>query len=151
MMQLEASLTTAASVGEVLAHVDDLGAYPAWMPLVHAAVRVYAASEPTWDVELRARVGPFARSKRLRMVRAVYERGDRARIVFERREIDARQHAMWRLTVTVAAGNSAAGGAELVMLLHYDGRLFVSVVEAILRQNIDAGRDRLAELLRGGG
>jgi hypothetical protein len=33
------------------------------------------------------------------------------------------------------------------MRLHYDGRLFVSVVEAILRQNIDAGRARLAELL----
>jgi hypothetical protein len=159
MMQLEASLTTAASVGEVLAHVDDLGAYPAWMPLVHTAVRVDDASEPTWDVELRARVGPFARSKRLRMVRAVYERADLSRIVFERREIDERQHAMWRLTVAVAAaalkGDTTArgvsgGGAELVMRLYYDGRLFVSVVEAILRQNIDAGRDRLAELLRGG-
>jgi hypothetical protein len=66
---------------------------------------------------------------------------------------------MWRLTVAVAAaalkGDTTArgvsgGGAELVMRLYYDGRLFVSVVEAILRQNIDAGRDRLAELLRGG-
>jgi hypothetical protein len=149
-MDIDARLTTPAAPSRVLAHVDDLCAYPAWMPLVHTAVRVDAASEPTWDVELRARVGPFARSKRLRMVRAVYERADRSRIVFERREIDERQHAMWRLTVTVAAGNSAAGGAELVMLLYYDGRLFVSVVEAILRQNIDAGRDRLAELLRGG-
>jgi len=54
---------------------------------------------------------------------------------------------MWRLTATVTAANNAAGGAELVMRLHYDGRLFVSVVEAILRQNIDAGRVRLAELL----
>lgn len=103
-----------------------------------------------WNVELRAKVGPFARSKKLRMVRAVYERAERggvARIVFERREVDERQHAMWRLTVTVAAADSAASGAELVMHLHYDGRLFVSVVEAILRQNIDAGRERLAELL----
>jgi len=87
------------------------------------------------------------------MVRSTYERtdgaerGDVARIVFERREIDQRQHAMWRLTATVTAANSAVGGAELVMRLHYDGRLFVSVVEAILRQNIDAGRVRLAELL----
>jgi hypothetical protein len=158
-MDIDARLTTPAAPSRVLAHVDDLCAYPAWMPLVHTAVRVDAASEPTWDVELRARVGPFARSKRLRMVRAVYERADRSRIVFERREIDERQHAMWRLTVTVAAATPAGdlaargdpgGGAELVMRMYYDGRLFVSVVEAILRQNIDAGRDRLAELLRGG-
>jgi hypothetical protein len=149
-MDIEARLTTPAAPSRVLALVDDLSVYPQWMPLVHCAER---SAEPiadvadAWNVELRAKVGPFARSKKLRMVRSVYERGDVARIVFERREVDGRQHAMWRLTVTVAATNSAGGGAELVMRLHYDGRLFVSVVEAILRQNIDAGRARLAELL----
>ena len=151
-MDIEARLTTPAAPSRVLALVDDLGVYPQWMPLVHRAEPVVGVAD-AWHVELRAKVGPFARSKKLRMVRSAYdrtdgaERGDVARIVFERREIDERQHAMWRLTVTVAAANSAAGGAELVMQLHYDGRLFVSVVEAILRQNIDAGRVRLAELL----
>jgi hypothetical protein len=152
-MDIEARLTTPAAPSRVLALVDDLSVYPQWMPLVHRAEQ---CSKPVvgvadaWNVELRAKVGPFARSKKLRMVRAVYERAERggvARIVFERREVDERQHAMWRLTVTVAAADSAASGAELVMHLHYDGRLFVSVVEAILRQNIDAGRERLAELL----
>ena len=151
-MDIEARLTTPAAPSRVLALVDDLGVYPQWMPLVHRAEPVVGVAD-AWNVELRAKVGPFARSKKLRMVRSAYERtdgaerGDVARIVFERREIDERQHAMWRLTVTVAAANSAAGGAELVMHRHYDGRLFVSVVEAILRQNIDAGRVRLAELL----
>ena len=155
-MDIEARLTTPAAPSRVLALVDDLSVYPQWMPLVHRAEQ---CSKPVvgvadaWNVELRAKVGPFARSKKLRMVRSAYEctegaeRGGVARIVFERHEIDERQHAMWRLTVTVAAADSAASGAELVMHLHYDGRLFVSVVEAILRQNIDAGRERLAELL----
>ena len=151
-MDVEARLTTPAAPSRVLALVDDLGVYPQWMPLVHRAEPVVGVAD-AWNVELRAKVGPFARSKKLRMVRSAYERtegaerGDVARIVFERRETDERQHAMWRLTATVTAANSAAGGAELVMHLHYDGRLFVSVVEAILRQNIDAGRVRLAELL----
>lgn len=151
-MDIEARLTTPAAPSRVLALVDDLGVYPQWMPLVHRAEPVVGVAD-AWNVELRAKVGPFARSKKLRMVRSAYEhtegaeRGDVARIVFERRETDQRQHAMWRLTATVTAANSAVGGAELVMRLHYDGRLFVSVVEAILRQNIDAGRVRLAELL----
>jgi len=35
------------------------------------------------------------------------------------------------------------------MQLRYDGRFFVSVVEAILQQSIDAGRSKLAALLKG--
>lgn len=151
-MDIEAGLTTSASVDAVLKYVDDLAAYPKWMSLVHSATRVAGAEEPAWDVELRASVGPFARSKRLRLVRTVHERG---RIVFERRETDGRTHAMWRLTVTVAGvpstaasrGDHGAGATNLTMQLHYNGRFFVGVVESILQQNIDAGRKRLSELL----
>ena len=173
-MDIEASLTTSASVEAVLAHVDDLAAYPKWMSLVHSATRVADAPESTWNVELRASVGPFARSKRLRLVRTAYDHGDATlgtthggdvrRIVFERRETDGRTHAMWRLTVVVTGGGANAGtmptaptvptaatggGTNLVMQLHYDGRFFVGVVESILQQHIDAGRKRLSELLAG--
>ena len=44
--------------------------------------------EPAWEVELRARVGPFARSKRLRM--ALTEMVTDRLVVFERAEIDGR-------------------------------------------------------------
>ena len=176
-MDIEASLTTSASVEAVLAHVDDLAAYPQWMSLVHSARRVADAPESTWNVELRASVGPFARSKRLRLVRTAYDHGDATlgtthggdvrRIVFERRETDGRTHAMWRLTVVVTGGGvnagtlltaptaptvptaATGGGTNLVMQLHYDGRFFVGVVESILQQHIDAGRKRLSELLAG--
>ena len=173
-MDIEASLTTSASVEAVLAHVDDLAAYPQWMSLVHSATRVADAPESTWNVELRASVGPFARSKRLRLVRTAYDHGDATlgtthggdvrRIVFERRETDGRTHAMWRLTVVVTGGGvnagtmptaptvptaATGGGTNLVMQLHYDGRFFVGVVESILQQHIDAGRKRLSELLAG--
>jgi hypothetical protein len=144
-MDVEAGLTTAAPVSSVLAHVDDLSAYPSWMSLVHSAIREEGEQPPTWNVELRASVGPLARSKRLRLVRSEYATiGDVHRVVFERRETDGRMHAMWRLTVTVT---EAAGRTSLNMHLHYDGRFFVGVVESILRQHIEAGRARLSELL----
>lgn len=156
-MHISAALTTEAAPPRVLRYVDDLSVYPQWISLVHSAVRVPEAYEPTWIVELRAKVGPFARSKRLRMVRTVYEQGEKSRVVFERREEDGRVHANWKLEVVVGSAKTAAQGVaavdascartELTMHLHYDGRLFVGVIEAILRQNIDAGRRQLAALL----
>jgi len=154
-MDLEASLHTAAPASAVVAYVAELDRYPQWMALVHSASRVAGTTHPTWDVELRAKVGPFARSKRLRMVRTRFVEGDTTHIVFERNETDGRQHAAWRLSITVqsdvvASDTPAASqkvGTHLAMHLHYDGRFFVSVVETILQQNIDAGRTRLSELL----
>jgi len=151
-MLLRASLITTASPDAVLGHVAQLDDYPTWMSLVHSARREADSTPPAWNVELRARVGPLARSKRLRMVRTEYAIGDTSRIVFERSETDGRRHAAWRLEATVgpvrpAAGTAVDGRTELVMTLSYDGRFFVSVVESVLRQNVEAGRKRLAELL----
>jgi len=157
-MELSASLRTAASVTKVLGYVRELDAYPQWMPLVHSAVPEVGSNPVAWMVELRARVGPFARSKRLRMVRTAIDAApsvvvatdansaQSTRIVFERRELDGRAHAQWRLAVEVVPTES---GAMLTMHLSYDGRFFAGVVESILRQHIDEGRRNLAELLAG--
>ena len=164
-MELSASLRTAAHVDAVLGYVRELDRYTEWMPLVHSAVPESGSAPAAWSVELRARVGPFARSKRLRMVRTVMDSGaassgvganSPARIVFERRELDGRSHAAWRLEVVVtqttnssSAGSpgAAAPATELTMHLSYDGRFFASVVESILQQQIDEGRRRLSALL----
>ena len=65
--------------------VATLDAYPTWMPLIHDVDALDDADvdTPAWNVELRARVGPFARSKRLRMERTELV-ADRL-AVFERR------------------------------------------------------------------
>lgn len=146
-MELSASLRTSATVDAVLGYVRDLDRYTEWMPLVHSAAPELGSEPAAWSVELRARVGPFARSKRLRMVCTVMDAGGAAspaRIVFERRELDGRAHAQWRLSVVVSPTSS---GTELTMHLSYDGRFFASVVESILRQQVDEGRERLAALL----
>lgn len=124
--------------------VDDLGRYPEWMDLVHDVIEapLSPAGERVWDVELRAQVGPLARSKRLRMVRTVHEPS--RRVVFERREVDGRQHSPWILESTLDA--RSADAVELTMLLTYGGNLWTgAVLERVLDDHVERGAAALAE------
>ncbi len=142
-MDVHASLDAPCSADALFALVDDLGRYPAWIDLVHRAEPVEGESA-TWLVELRARVGPLARSKRLRMARTVHD-PDHGVAVFERREADGRRHSPWVLRVTV---NEADGTSALRMHLHYGGGLWTGgVLERVLADQITSGRERLLALL----
>jgi hypothetical protein len=126
--------------------VEVLDRYPAWMPLTHRVEvdGVDADGRPAWQVELRARLGPFARSKRLRMVRTVHEPAA-GRVRFERAETDGRAHSPWVLDAEVAA---TSGGCRLSMHLHYGGALWTGgVMERVLADQIVAGRERLLALV----
>ena len=139
-MELTVDLSAPCAPDELFGWIDDLAVYPKWMGLVHAAAETAPA---TWDVELRARLGPFARSKRLTMVRI--EREQDASVVFERRENDGRRHGMWRLGATV---EPAASGSRLEMRLHYGGSLWTGgVMERVLHDEITRSRDRLVTLI----
>jgi hypothetical protein len=153
-MQTRAELIAPCKPGEVFAHVADLSSYPQWMGgLVHSAVRSEddANAEPAWEVELRSRIGPLARSKKLRMVRTEFV-GDRS-AVFERREVDGREHSVWRLEAQVTPvepAGSIAGevSSHLVMTMTYEGRLWSGgILEKVLQEQIDRGRDRLLAIL----
>jgi len=121
--------------------VSDLGTYPSWLEIVPRAV---GADDGSWLVDLRGRLGPFARSKRLRMVRTVSDAPTLA--VFEREELDGRQHSPWVLRAEVAASASGSG-STLTMRLHYGGSLWGSVLERLLGDTIERSRGRLLELL----
>lgn len=146
-MQTSETIVVAAHPADVFPHVADLGAYPAWLPLVHEARPddlADGADGPAWLVELRAQVGPFARSKRLRMVRTDAE--PERRVVFTRRELDGREHATWQLEAVLAT--SADGGTELTMHLAYGGRLWTGgVLERVLDDQVRQGRDGLRRVL----
>jgi len=146
-MDAHAHLRTDRAPQDVVELVGDLAAYPAWMRLVHA-VECLAPDDrgPAWRVELRARLGPFARSKRLRMVRTVHE--PRGRTVFERIEDDGRVHAAWVLTLTIR-GEGESGPTDLEVHLHYGGSLWTGgVLERVLSDEVERGRDRLLSLLQ---
>ncbi|MFZ9628628.1 MAG: SRPBCC family protein [Ilumatobacteraceae bacterium] len=145
-MDVHASVEAPCADSQLFAVVDDLGGYPAWIDLVHAADRDGDDAEgPAWRVELRARVGPLARSKRLRMVRTVH-RPDDGLVVFERRETDGRRHSPWVLRAEVVP--SPHEQCVLHMHLHYGGSLWTGgVLERALADQIEASRGRLVSLL----
>jgi Polyketide cyclase / dehydrase and lipid transport len=128
---------------DVFSFVDDLSRYPAWMGLVHAVTEetTGADSVRAWSVELRAKVGPFARSKRLRMVRTV--RDEPTHVRFERVELDGGAHGTWVLDVTL----DGVDATHLTMSLHYGGRLWSAVVDRVLRDEVERSKARLSELV----
>ena len=137
---------------EMFPHVADLEAYVAWMPLVHDVDTVVSSRSmggtTAWSVELRAQVGPFARSKRLRMERTAVEQDRLA--VFERREEDEREHSAWVLSAEIDEDPARAGTTELTMTMRYDGSLWVgAVLERVLDDQVRRGSERLAALLEG--
>jgi hypothetical protein len=144
VVDVSADLTAPCSTDELMAWVDDLSRYPQWLAIVTSAAPVDAVdgdAGPAWLVDLRGRLGPLARSKRLRMVRTQVSDG-RAR--FERREADGKTHAPWVLEATVSPVDS---GSRLVMHLHYGGSLWGPVLEHMLGDEIENSRPRLLACL----
>jgi hypothetical protein len=128
----------------VLPLISELTQYPKWMGLVHAVVP--EADNQAWQVELRGKIGPFARSKRLRMVQVETSSAEHLR--FERAEVDGRSHSAWVLEAKVSHKDAATPTTTtLNMTLHYGGRLFSNVVERALHDEIEASKQRLRELV----
>ena len=143
-MDVHASLEAPCAPDELFVFVDDLSRYPAWVDLVHRAAPVDDA-DAEWHVELRARIGPLARSKQLRMRRTVHDAVANV-AVFERHEVDGRKHAPWVLRAEVAP---TPAGSSLQMHLHYGCALWTGgVLERVLADQITSGRERLLALVR---
>lgn len=148
-MRTSSSLDLDAPVGTVAALVDDLSAYAQWMPMIHGIERADADGETAWSVELRAKVGPFARSKRLRMVRTVRDTSPdgAVTVVFARREVPVRQHSAWTMTVRVSPRGA---GCTVAMDLEYGGSLWTAgVLDRVLASNVEAGKKGLAAAVNG--
>lgn len=144
------SVTVPADAASVFPYVADLDRYPDWMRLVHRATPLAASDDQgdaaAWDVELRAQVGPFARSKRLRMIRSLLE-PDSA-VEFERQELDGKRHARWWLRVELEAALPAS--TVVTMHLVYDGALWTGgLLDRVLDDEIRKGRVGLTELVGG--
>ena len=159
-MEIVRSLVAPVTPAELFVHVGDLAAYPTWMPLIHDVTPVASTTAdepPAWWVELRAKVGPFARSKRLRMERTDHVEDRLA--VFERRESDDRQHSSWTLRaelVELAGGlaeptigdGPAGASTRLTMTMTYGGSLWSGpVLERVLDDQVRRGSDALLALV----
>ena len=133
-----------ASTTLLFEQIATLDRYPAWMRLVHRVAPMPPDDRgPAWWVELRARVGPFTRSKQLRMVRTQFVESELVK--FERVEEDERDHAEWILMGEVA---TTASGADLTMHLEYSGELWsMNVLGRILDEEVRRSTTALGHLL----
>jgi hypothetical protein len=144
-IDLTADLDAPCSPQALFAEVDDLARYPAWFGAVRRAEPDQVRDDdpgPAWLVDLRARLGPLARAKRLRMVRVEHRPPTVVR--FERREHDGRTHSSWVLEATVAP---TAGGSRLEVAVHYGGGLFGPVLERLLADEVARAKPRLLALV----
>jgi hypothetical protein len=132
------------TVPVLFAEIATLDRYPRWMRLVHRVTPLAPDPVgPAWWVELRARVGPFTRSKQLRMVRTEFV--DNERVAFERVQADDRDHAAWILRGEVAP---VSHGVDLTMHLEYTGELWsMNVLGRILDDEVRRSTTALARLL----
>lgn len=146
-MDVVADMETRAGPAVVFSWIEDLGVYPRWLELVSRAEATAPHPDdegPAWSIDLRARLGPLARAKRLRMVRVVHDAPHR--VEFARREHDGRDHSPWVLRGEVEPGPDDASSV-LRMHLHYGGGLFGPVVERLLTEEIKTARPRLQSLV----
>jgi hypothetical protein len=74
-VDVTATLDAPCGADELFSWVDDLNRYAQWLSII---ANVTADGDDTWMVDLRGRVGPFARSKRLRMRRTEFRRDEAA-------------------------------------------------------------------------
>jgi hypothetical protein len=147
-VDLTATLDAPCPPGTLFEYVSDLAAYTRWLSIVpHAEPSPSHPGDegPAWSVELRGRIGPLARSKRLRMVRTRFDPPRSVR--FERHEIDGREHARWVLDADVT---EIAEGSRLAMHLHYGGGFGGAMLERLLSDEIDESRPRLLALVAQG-
>jgi hypothetical protein len=147
-MRIEVVHDFDAPLESVLAWVCDLSVFPQWTRVLH---RVEEEPSPVdspraWQVELRGKIGPFARSKRLRMVQVPTSEPGHLR--FERRELDGVDHGVWRLDVRVHQVHPSAR-CDLSAVFEYEGRLWSGAIERLLRDEIDSSKRRLTDLVTG--
>jgi hypothetical protein len=126
----------------VMPIVADLATYPDWLGLVHLAAPI-PGEEGVFLVTLRAKIGPLARSKKLRMVRTEY---NNHAVRFERDETDGREHSNWVMAVT--AESSPKSGTDLEITLSYDGDLWSAPLEVILDSQSGKAGKRLDDYAR---
>ncbi len=150
------SAETEAGPRELFDLMADLRTYPNWLDLVS---EVEPTDDDGWLVTLRARVGPFSRSKRLRMVRTVHTpvgHDRKGSVRFERREIDGKNHSDWVLAAVVEPVEEdrppidrAPMESRVELDLVYDGALWSGLLDGVLHAAADRATAKLQDYVSG--
>lgn len=145
-MDIDLAAPMGAPPAAVLAEVADLPSYPEWHGMVHGV----KADGDGWLVDLGAKVGPFTKSMRVRMVRAEGDGDHPGRVRFVRAETDGKEHSHWQLEGEVDPP-TGEGPCTLHFRLRYDGTSpLVGLIEPRLRSEVEKSAERLRQRLAAG-
>ena len=149
-MDLDAAADLAFDQATVFAALEDLATYPHWLTIVAAATPTDHDDDdgdggPAWLVDLQGKVGPFTRTKRVRMVRTAHDPAA-GTVRFERQERDGRHHNAWILTGE--AGPTTGGRTAVRVHVHYGGGRSLPGADLLLRQEARKAGERLDAHLR---
>jgi hypothetical protein len=148
-VQRTISAETSAPPVRLFDTMADLDTYSSWMSLIERCEPADAIADdpgPAWWVTLRAKVGPFARSKRLRMVRTHSESPSFVR--FERHETDGKSHSAWVMEARV---DPLEHGSRVTFDLTYSGGLWSGPLDAVLGTQVSDAVPRLREYVSASG
>jgi hypothetical protein len=145
---LDATAELAVTVDVALGALADLGTYPHWLGIVGRAEPVSAHPDDpegaaAWSVDLIGKVGPFTRTKTVRMVRTALD-PDGGTVRFERQEHDGRHHNPWILTgEATTAGDATRTRTRIHVHLHYGGGRSLPGADLLLRNEVRNAGARL--------
>lgn len=137
--------------------MSDLTVYPQWLDLVDEVQPSPTDDDgpvDAWVVTLKGRVGPFSRSKRLRMVRTEM---DESTIRFERQELDGREHSAWVLEATVSPPTGDHSDrpppetewrSEVAVTLSYGGSMWSGMLDGVLGTAAEQAASKLQAYVR---
>lgn len=149
-MQLVTDVELPGTPNSVMPWLEALDSYPAWMGLVYRATPEPGSDPAAWQVDLRARLGPLARSKRLRMERV--PGGDPNVLEFRRSERDGREHGQWMLRAELSQLANPPMRTQVRVTLRYEGAHWASgILERVLHDEIERSKVRLADLVSAAG
>lgn len=130
------------SAEQIFDVLKNLEAYESWLGFVDSVKALEAEVHmPCWQVTLRAQIGPFARLKKLRMVR-VEEEAPRV-IRFVRRETDGKEHSDWELLVLIEEQESVR--CSVNMEVSYSGRFWSLPLQSVFISHVDTAKNLLQQ------
>jgi hypothetical protein len=156
-MDLDATADLTVPVDVALGALADLATYPHWLGIVGRADPVPPHPDDpdgaaAWSVDLVGKVGPFTRTKTVRMVRTALD-DEAGTVRFERQEHDGRHHNLWVLTgeATSTPTPAAPTAARVHVHLHYGGGRSLPGADLLLRNEVRNAGARLDAYLAAGG
>ena len=146
-MDLDAVADLTAAPADAFAALEDLGTYPHWLGIVGRATTAPPHAEDpgdaAWSIDLVGKVGPFTRTKTVRMVRTAHDPAA-GTVRFERHEHDGRTHNVWVLT---GEATETTGRTRVHVHLHYGGGRSLPGADLLLRNEVRNAGARLDAFL----